>query len=93
MVSTITIDEIRAAVIAMIAETKGVSVHDLNDDTVLYSEDGAVDSLGLDSLDGLELSLSLEESFGIDLREDVDFRVFHTIGSIVEYASKQASRP
>jgi acyl carrier protein len=69
----------------VVAEIKDVHVCDLSDETLLYSEDGAIPSLGFDSLDAFELAMALEERFGLDLTLDVDLQGFRTIGAVTEY--------
>lgn len=68
----------------LVAEIADVDVRELNETTALFGEEPGA-SLGLDSLDGLEISMALEDRFGLEMREDVDFTLFTTIGSVVEY--------
>jgi acyl carrier protein len=53
--------------------------------------DGA---LGLDSLDFIELSIALEERFGLVVEEGADVAThFATLGTLVEYIASRAGRP
>ncbi|CDZ75486.1 hypothetical protein ING2D1G_1348 [Peptoniphilus sp. ING2-D1G] len=42
------------------------------------------EDLGLDSLDAVELSMSIEEDYGIEI-SDEDFSKFVTVGDIIDY--------
>ncbi len=42
------------------------------------------EDLGLDSLDAVELSMSIEEDYGIEI-SDEDFSKFVTVGDIINY--------
>jgi len=46
-----------------------------------------IDDLGADSLDVVELIMSLEDSFGISISDD-DAAQLYTVGRIVEYLEK-----
>ena len=46
-----------------------------------------IDDLGADSLDGVELIMSLEDSFGISI-SDEDAAQLYTVGKIVDYLEK-----
>lgn len=56
------------------------------DDLLLFdvNEDGA-ENLGLDSLDALELALTIEEKLGLHLPSDLDFKQAPTIDRLVAY--------
>ena len=43
-----------------------ISVEDIEDNTVLFSDDG----LGLDSVDALELGLAVQKTFGLQLNSE-----------------------
>jgi len=47
-------------------------------------ESKLIDDLGADSLDIVELSLALEESFDITVKDE-DFEKLQTVGAIIEY--------
>ncbi|MGI9545905.1 MAG: acyl carrier protein [Flavobacteriaceae bacterium] len=48
----------------------------------------SVDSLGLDSLDVLEITMELEEDLGIEI-PDADIENFRTLGDVLEYLSSR----
>ncbi len=50
-------------------------------------ESNLIEDLEADSLDIVELSLSLEDDFGISV-EDEDFEKLTTVGAIVEYIER-----
>jgi acyl carrier protein len=63
------------------------------DDQPLFSESEGVDSLGLDSLDAVELSLALETKFDLgDAPGDLDLRQLGTVDDIVEFVVKLLPR-
>ena len=63
---------------------------DLPDDAPLFS--GAEASpVELDSLDGLDLALSIGEKFGLDFGADVDLESFQTVNDIVDFILSSAS--
>lgn len=43
------------------------------------------DNLGLDSLDALELAMSIEQQYGVTVPTDVDFKELMTVNDIVAY--------
>lgn len=47
-------------------------------------ESNLIDDLGADSLDIVELSLALEESFDITVKDE-DFEKLQTVGAIIDY--------
>lgn len=50
-------------------------------------ESNLIDDLGADSLDIVELSLALEDVFGITV-EDEDFEKLQTVGAIIAYIER-----
>lgn len=55
---------------------------------------GEEGSLGLDSLDFIELSVALEERFGLVIDESQDLAAeFHSLGSLSRFILDQAGRP
>lgn len=72
-------DTIRTAdrVRALVAEHLGVPVENATDDAELS------DDLGADSLDAIELSIALEEAFGIPEITDEEVERWTTVGDIV----------
>ena len=63
------------------------------DPETITAETNIVDDLGADSLDVVELIMSLEDSFGITINDD-DAAKLSTVGAIVDYLEKlrEASR-
>ena len=56
------------------------------DDAPLFGE-----GLGLDSLDALQLAMSIEESFGVRIPEGDDARpIFRSVASLAEYIANPA---
>jgi acyl carrier protein len=48
------------------------------------------DSLGLDSIDALEIALAVNQAYGIELRADdkANSRIFATLGSLAAYVDR-----
>lgn len=57
------------------------------DPETITAETSIVDDLGADSLDVVELIMSLEDSFGITINDD-DAAKLSTVGAIVDYLEK-----
>lgn len=64
-----------------IAEQKGLNPESLNRDTTILD-------IGLDSLDMVELSMDLEDSFGITINQE-DIAGIKTLGQAVEFVEKR----
>ena len=47
-----------------------------------------VEDLGVDSLDLVELSMALEDAFGIEEMSEEDMATIKTVGDLVEYLGK-----
>ena len=60
----------------LIAEQFGMEPEDITEDTTF-------DDLGADSVDIMELSMSLEEEFGIDELGEDDLNGIHNVGDLV----------
>ena len=67
---------------ALIAEQLGVDA-----DTITL-EATFVEDLGVDSLDLVELSMALEDEFGIEEMNEEDMAKIKTVGDLVEYLGK-----
>jgi acyl carrier protein len=67
---------------ALIAEQLGVDA-----DTITL-EAAFVEDLGVDSLDLVELSMALEDEFGIEEMAEEDMANIKTVGDLVEYLGK-----
>ncbi len=60
---------------------EGKSPQDIDDDGPLFG-----DGLGLDSLDALQLAISIEESFGVQVPEGDEARpIFASVNSLVAH--------
>ena len=68
---------------ALIAEQLGVDA-----DTITL-EAAFVEDLGVDSLDLVELSMALEDEFGIEEMSEEDMANIKTVGDLVEYLGKR----
>ena len=53
----------------------------------ITADTSLIDDLGADSLDVVELSMSLEDSFGVAI-SDEDAAQLYTVGKIVDYLEK-----
>lgn len=67
---------------ALIAEQLSVDPADITLEATF------VDDLGVDSLDLVELSMALEEEFGIEEMSEEDMANIKTVGDLVEYLAK-----
>lgn len=63
-------------------ETSG-GWEDIGDDVPLYSIDEGEESLGLDSLDALEIAMEVEEAFDVVLPTEVEPADFRTVRQVV----------
>jgi acyl carrier protein len=83
------------------AEIKELIVHELNlegrdpatidDDAQLFgaARDGEPPSLGLDSLDALQLAMSLEEKFGVRVPEGPEARsIFASVAALARFVAE-----
>lgn len=65
-------------VVRILAEQFGLDEEDITEDT-------GFEDLGADSVDLVELSMNLEEEFGIDEMGEEDIASIHTVGDLVNY--------
>ena len=75
-------DEIRAKIKKIVVENLGVSEEQVTDDAQ-FAQD-----LGADSLDQVELVMSLEEEFGAEIRDE-DADSLNTVGDAINYIEKR----
>lgn len=71
-------------------------VKEIIDETLKYSGDVTTDTklkgdLIMDSLDGVELVMALEEKFGVEIPNE-DMANLETVGDIVTYIDKKAQK-
>ncbi|MBO5791149.1 MAG: acyl carrier protein [Lentisphaeria bacterium] len=78
----LTKEEIRAKIKSIVTENLGVSEDQVTDDAQ-FSQD-----LGADSLDQVELVMSLEEEFGAEIRDE-DADSLNTVGDAIAYIEKR----
>ena len=78
----LTKDEIRAKIKKIVVENLGVSEDQVTDEAQ-FSQD-----LGADSLDQVELVMSLEEEFGAEIRDE-DADSLNTVGDAIKYIEKR----
>lgn len=78
----LTKEEIRAKIKKIVVENLGVSEDQVTDDAQ-FSQD-----LGADSLDQVELVMSLEEEFGAEIRDE-DADSLNTVGDAIAYIEKR----
>jgi len=71
-------EDIAAKVKAIIAESLGVDINEVTESASF------VNDLGADSLDNVELVMTLEEQFGIEI-PDEDAEKIQTVGQAIEY--------
>lgn len=67
-------------VVKLIAEQFGMEPDEISEDTTF-------DDLGADSVDVMELSMSMEEEFGIDELSEEDLAGLHNVGDLVNCLS------
>ena len=70
-------------IVELLAEQFSLDEDEINEDTTL-------EDLGADSVDLVELSMNLEEEFGIDEMGEEDIASIHNVGDLVEYIAKQS---
>ena len=80
------------------AEIKALIVKELNlqgrdpasivDDAPLFGASAAEGGLGLDSLDALQLAMSIEEHFGVRVPENDEARaIFRSVSALADYVA------
>lgn len=72
-------------ILELIAEQFGLNTDELSDDIDLRND------LNADSIDLVELVMSLEDEFGIEVNDE-DLKNINTIGDIIEYAGELEER-
>ena len=61
----------------------------LLDVETVTAETAFVDDLNADSLDVVELTMNIEDAFGLDEISEEDIRRIQTVGDLVAYVSKK----
>lgn len=75
--------EIKAKVASIVAEQLGLDISDVHDDSRF------IDDLGADSLDVVELIMSLEDEFSLQI-PDEDAEKMIKVSDVVDYISKSS---
>ena len=80
-----------AGLVVSALELEDVAAADIEPTAPLFGH--APDSLGLDSIDALEIALAINQEFGIELRADdeANKRVFATLRSLTDYVGSRAN--
>ncbi len=68
--------------VKLLSEQFGLETEDITEDT-------GFEELGADSVDLVELSMNLEEEFGIEEMGEEDIASIHNVGDLVNYLSKK----
>ena len=72
----------------MLERMKEIIAEQLNTDAAAITEESSFkDDLGADSLDVVELTMALEEEFGIGEMEEEDLSGISTVSDLVRYVS------
>ncbi len=82
--------EIIAAVYDRSPHAGSLSWEDVDDDSPLYSMEEGEASLGLDSLDAVEIATELEEAFDLVLPAEIDPAMLRTVRQVVEQLERLA---
>ena len=61
------------------------SIREMVDVNTVSAETSFVDDLGADSLDVVELTMALEEEFGVEEMSEEDLSGITTVGDLVKY--------
>ena len=77
------VKEIIAAVSERSPEARSMAWHEIDSDFPLYSLEPEEDSIGLDSLDALEVATELEEAFDVVLPIEIDPAELRTVRHVV----------
>ncbi|MCS7231420.1 MAG: acyl carrier protein [Endomicrobia bacterium] len=78
-------EDIAAKVKNIIAESLGVDINEVTENASF------VNDLGADSLDNVELVMTLEEQFGIEI-PDEDAEKIQTVGQAIEYIKNKLAQ-
>ncbi len=68
--------------VRLLSEQFGLEAEDITEDT-------GFEELGADSVDLVELSMNLEEEFGIEEMGEEDITSIHNVGDLVNYLQKK----
>ncbi len=82
--------ELNAQVKQVIVERLRLRIkpEEIADDAALFGS-----GLGLDSIDALELSIAIEKTFGVEIRNEEDGRkAFRNVAALVEFIRERQAR-
>ena len=68
--------------VKLLSEQFGLEAEDITEDT-------GFEELGADSVDLVELSMNLEEEFGVEEMGEEDITSIHNVGDLVNYLQKK----
>ncbi len=71
--------------VKLLSEQFGLDPDDITEDT-------GFEDLGADSVDLVELSMNLEEEFGIDEMGEEDIAGIHNVGGLVDYLTNKLGK-
>ncbi len=77
------VKEIIAAVYSRSPRERGLDWQEIDDDEPLYSASEGEPSLGLDSLDAVEIATELEEAFDVVMPMEIDPAELRTVRQVV----------
>ena len=90
------VKEIIAAVYGRSARERELNWREIGSDKALYSADEGEESLGLDSLDAVEIATELEEAFDVVMPMEIDPAELRTVRQVIamlEQLVKEQHRP
>jgi acyl carrier protein len=63
-----------------------VSLDSMSEETILFGPEG----LGLDSIDALQLTMAIEKTYGLSIKDAAQAReIFLTVGSLLRWINSQ----
>ena len=85
------VKEVIAAVYARSPRERPLDWHEIDSDFPLYSMDESEESLGLDSLDAVEIATELEEEFDVVLPTEIGPADLHTVRQVMSLLERLLS--
>ena len=83
-------DEIKVLLVREL-NLQGKAPASIDDDALLFGQDDG--ALGLDSLDALELAMSIEETFGVRIPEGDEARpIFRSVSALAEFVGSERAK-
>ncbi|MDR2635328.1 MAG: phosphopantetheine-binding protein [Campylobacteraceae bacterium] len=81
----VTSEELKSLIIKSL-KLEDISTDDIKDDVPLFGSDG----LGLDSVDSIELVLTLEREYGVKIGKSENYQeIFSSISSLLNFINAQ----